>query len=304
MRQGKSNLAPDFIGIGAMKAATTWIFGCLKEHPEICMSSKKELHFFDSPFNYKKGLDYYYSFFQHCHSHKIKGEITPNYIYEEKVPSRIHKHFPNVKIIACLRNPIERAYSHYRFGIQRKGRLSIYKSFEEALKKDPELLKRGYYYTQLSRYLKFFPRQNILVLIYKDLRENPVEFIQRVYDFIGVEKNFIPNSVTQRKNVTGQTVTKYKIPYLNPIVYRFSRLIKLSENKILKDKFIPLLGRSGLKKLVKNIAEANKKTLLVNEHVTQMPPLKPETRGCLRALYQKDIENLERFIGKDLSFWQ
>ena len=99
---------PDFIGIGASKAASSWIFSCLKEHPEICVSSKKEINFFNKPYNYNKGIEHYKSFFKHCPKKSIKGEFTPNYINSTQVPQLIHKHFPNVKIIACLRNPIDK----------------------------------------------------------------------------------------------------------------------------------------------------------------------------------------------------
>src|SRR6056297_2233099 len=129
MNKERENFSPDFIGIGAMKAATSWIYKCLIEHPEVCGSSKKELHFFDRPQNYKKGIDYYISFFKHCPQDKAKGEYTPNYLYSPATPELISRHFPNVKIIVCLRNPAERAWSHYLFSVKKKGRLSLYKNF-------------------------------------------------------------------------------------------------------------------------------------------------------------------------------
>ncbi|MFX0073102.1 MAG: sulfotransferase domain-containing protein, partial [Candidatus Hermodarchaeota archaeon] len=113
-----SSFAPDFIGIGAMKAASEWILSCLDEHPEICVTSYKEINFFNKPYNYEKGLKYYYKFFSHCPKDKIKGEFTPSYMLSPMSADLIYKTFPQVKLIVCLRNPAERAYSDYRYNIQ------------------------------------------------------------------------------------------------------------------------------------------------------------------------------------------
>lgn len=95
----KLNKKPDFIGIGVMKAASTWIFRSLQEHPEICSCTKKEIRFFNTPYNYQKGINYYLSFFENCPDKKIKGEFTPFYILYPQVPLLIYKHFPDVKIM-------------------------------------------------------------------------------------------------------------------------------------------------------------------------------------------------------------
>jgi hypothetical protein len=121
MNSKHKNEGPDFIGIGAMKAATYWIYHCLDAHPEICMSSRKELHFFEKPANYRMGIGWYTSHFSHCSEGKVLGEITPAYLSSPDAPVLIHRHYPRVKIFACLRNPVERAYSHYRFEVVRKG---------------------------------------------------------------------------------------------------------------------------------------------------------------------------------------
>ncbi len=118
----------DFIGIGAAKAASTWIFTCLNEHPEICSDSRKETNFFSRYYNYKKGIKYYYSLFSHCSEDKIKGEFSPTYISSPQAPYLIYKHFPEVKLIACLRNPVDRAYSEYNFRVRTKSGIYIYKT--------------------------------------------------------------------------------------------------------------------------------------------------------------------------------
>ncbi len=101
----------DFIGIGTGRSASTWIYECLREHSQICMSQPKETRFFNR--NYEKGLKWYYKRFQNCSSFSIKGEYSPGYLVSLETPLLIKKHFPDAKLILCLRNPTERAYSHY-----------------------------------------------------------------------------------------------------------------------------------------------------------------------------------------------
>jgi len=218
MPEDRKNSGPDFIGIGAMKAATTWIFQCLVEHPQVCSNSKKEIHFFDKPEKYQKGIDLYLSFFKDCPSHsfdktqdrRIKGEFTPAYIFSKQAPDLIHKHFPNTKIIACLRNPADRVISHYRFNIYKNGRLSIYKDFSQAIRKDKEVIARGRYYEQLKRYFDLFNPENIFIIIYEELKKDPAREIKKLYEFLGIDSDFSPQSLSQKKNVTGDKRIKSK----------------------------------------------------------------------------------------------
>src|SRR6056297_310721 len=175
--KSKKFKSPDFIGIGTMKAASSWIFYNLKKHPEICGAKRKEVHFFDRH-KYKKGLKFYSKFFKHCDENKIKGEFTPSYIYDKEAPGRIHDNLPEVKIIACLRNPVDRAYSEYRFSIEKKGKLRWYSGFLTALQKDRTFREKGFYYKQLKKYFNLFPKENIKIMIFDDLKRDPSSFIK------------------------------------------------------------------------------------------------------------------------------
>ena len=201
----KPSLGPDYIGIGAMKAASGWIFKCLELHPEVGDSEwSKELHFFTKPYNYKKGIEYYYSLFSQHPKGKLKGEFTPAYMASPQVASLIHKHFPNVKLIVSLRNPIERAYSHYIYNIQERGRFRIYKNFEDTIKKDKTIKERGFYYKQLKPYFDLFPRENILILFFKDIKNNPKKVVHELYKFLGLKNtNFVPSLINRRISITG-----------------------------------------------------------------------------------------------------
>jgi hypothetical protein len=295
----KNFLTIDFLGIGAMKSATSWIADCLREHPEICQGKKKEMHFFDDPYKYRQGLEYYASFFRDCPRGTLKGEFTPSYLYDPKVPARIHQNFPEVKILACLRNPIWRAFSHYRYGRERGGRLSIYKNFREALKKDPELKDRGFYHEQLKRYYDLFPSQNILVIIYDDLKKNPKETIKGIYEFLGVNTNFIPPSLDIRKLATGFRTTRDRLPFINKAFYRSKTL--LDKNPLLYKALSPLLSRTRLRYRFKKYLNKNKKVEKL-ERPTQENIKKKDFEYLLKT-YKNDIENLQELLGKDLSNW-
>lgn len=188
---------PNFLCVGAQKAATTTFYKILGQHPDICLPSVKEVHFFDDDDNFGKGLFWYENVFQ-CNGEKVIGEITPEYMYFDYVPERIHKTLGgDVKLIFILRNPADRAYSHYSMerarGIETKG-------FEKAVALEPERIKKGYfeqmhysyisrglYATQIKRFLERFAAENMLFLIFEnDWLENREKTFKRVFEFLGI----------------------------------------------------------------------------------------------------------------------
>lgn len=297
----KTSLGPDYIGIGAMKAASGWIFRCIELHPEVSDNTQKEFYFFNKAYNYEKGIEYYYSIFNQHPPNKVKGEFTPSYMLSPHVASLIHKHLPDVKLIACLRNPADRAYSDYRYNIQEGGRFRIYQSFEETLKKDRDFIERGFYYKQLKPYFDLFPRENILIIFFEDLKKNPVDFIQGIYKFLGLnDVNFIPSLVNRKRSITGAYIIKNRIPLLNFLLYWFN--LKLKENSRLRN----IIDNSILEKLFFKIQQFNRKQITgKNVKVLSIPPLNKSTRDYLiNTVYKDDIQNLEILLDKDLSFWK
>ena len=199
-----------FIGIGAQKAGSSWITQCLDEHPDICTpyvpgasarsskyenKHKKETHFFDR--DIEKGTDLYSSYFAHCKNDAVRGEWTPKYISDPSVPPRIKKVVPNVKILACLRNPIDRAFSHYRYKIQKKG---IQKSFKDVYDNHEDMLERGLYATHLKQFRELFPEENIWIGWYDEATQDSESFIQSLYDFLEVDASFRPPSLRTMVN--------------------------------------------------------------------------------------------------------
>ncbi len=289
----------DFIGIGAMKAASSWIGTCLGEHPDICLVRGWGSKYFAKKSKQKKGIQSYLDCFEHCRATKIKGEYSSNYLFYKDVPRLIRQHFPDAKIIVCLRDPVERTFSHYRYSVLEKGRLSIYGSFEEAIERSPMLIQKGYYYQQLKRYYDLFPKHKILVKIYKDLKDNPKEFIKSIYRFLDVDDSFVPSLVGKRQNPTGGKVVAYKIPFFNYLVYKI-------RNKISYDsKLFVLADKLGLREIIKKMLLRNKKeSYTAQEDISSLNSMNIETKNKLRRIYRDDIEKLEELIGKNLNCWK
>ena len=214
---GSTHVLPDFLIIGAARSGTTSLYQYLTEHPSIIPGVGKEIYFFDKKF--KKGINWYKSFFPTKlnmsiteNKQKTKcltGEATPRYLHYPHAPKRVFELLPNIKLIVLLRNPIDRAYSHYQMEVS-SGNEKL--TFEEAIEKEEERTKdimkkmqsdknfysvdfyrksyltRGIYLEQLQRWFKFFPRDKFLILKSEDLYSNPSEIYQESLNFLGLPK--------------------------------------------------------------------------------------------------------------------
>ncbi|MHA1284637.1 MAG: sulfotransferase family protein [Promethearchaeota archaeon] len=295
----------DFILIGTAKAATSWIYEFLREHPEICVSSQKELYFFDRDYNFRKGINYYKKFFKNCSNEKIIGEFTPSYIDSRLAPIRIYKFFPDIKIIANLRNPIERIFSDYKFNVQMKLKYGIYKSFDEAVRYDKELIELGFYYKKLIRYFKIFPKKNILILFFDDLIKNPFNFVKEIYKFLKLKDiEFIPESLSKKSNPTGFNIVRERIPLISSIMFRMRTII--IKNYPNKRKFIEkVLNKTNLGEIIFKFLEYNR--IIISEknpEIDKFSSIKTETKNYLKKIYLNDIKNLERLLNVNLSHWK
>lgn len=204
----KQRALPDFIIIGAQKAGTSSLYYYLSQHPQLFAALQKEVKYFDT--NFRKGLPWYHAHFPLKKAMGENGrvfEASPQYIFNPSSSRLIHDIVPRVKIVALLRNPADRAVSHY-FHEKRRNRepLSIY----EALEKEDARLKdviekedyeneifryysyktRGLYKVQLERYLKYFSRDQILVLSSEGFFSQPDVCLKRVFEFVGVDRDY------------------------------------------------------------------------------------------------------------------
>jgi hypothetical protein len=185
-----SGRGPDFIGIGAQRSGTSWMYACLYEHPQICMP-QKETNFFSRDRNWNRGFEWYEAIFAECHPSAIAGEFSTSYLTDGEAPARIRDRYPGVRLIVSLRHPVDRAYSSYMNDIV-AGVVPATTAFTQALRSHPEYVEGGRYAHHLQRYLELFPRDQLLVSIFDDARRDPQVAMSEIYRFLGADSTFRP----------------------------------------------------------------------------------------------------------------
>jgi hypothetical protein len=285
----------NFICVGAQKAGTTTLHDILKDHKDIFLPEKKEAHFFDINSRYKKGLIWWKNeFFSNYDGEKSVGVFTPEYLFYDEVPKRILSNLGSeLKIIIILRNPIERAYSHYLMS-RRRGYEKL--SFDEAIKNENSRINkdefnrnnfsyiaRGMYFDQLNKYYSLFSNQNILVLNFeKDIVNNLDLTINTIQKFIGV------NVMDLKLNIKSNRASDARYKLINVLLNRSWR-IKRIFNSIIKNKEFRLYLR---KKLIKfNRVESTKKLDF------------SQKRYFLEKYFLEDILKTEKAYKLDLKHW-
>ena len=178
---------PTFAYIGTSKAGSTWLFNALAGHPDVYLASNKGLYYFDSHFD--EGPQWYLDHFRAAGDQAASGEISHSYLSSPEAAARIAEFNPGMRLLACLREPVDRAFSDY---------LDLVKNaqfdgpFDTALEKFPRLLDRGRYATHLQRYLDRFPRSQLHVSLFDDLRADPQAYADEVFAFLGVARLELP----------------------------------------------------------------------------------------------------------------
>jgi hypothetical protein len=282
----------NFLGIGARRSGTSWIFRCIEEHPEVCTSRIKEVPFFEQDIFFEKGPGYYAHFYSHCKEGTVRGDFNPNYLSSPPAPQRIKGMFPEAKLIASLRNPIEGLYSMYHFG-KFRGKFS-YTSFETFLEQEPAYIEERMYGKHLQHFLAYFPKEQLLVVLYEDIERNPEAFMQRIYAFIGVDPYFVAKSTHERVNAGAN----YAIFAFSRLLYKMYRLLQKTR---FGNKGTELIFRSRAKVFIDRLFELNRERAPKR---TERNTMRPETRARLQKRFAEDIASLENIIGRDLSFWK
>lgn len=277
---------PTFIGIGAQKCASTWLFEILRCHPEVVLSEPKELDFFSYRFHY--GLQWYGHHFPASTVARAVGEISPSYFHEPAVPERVRQVLPEARILLSLRDPVQRAISNHKHEV-RLGHFSGGDlSFEAGLRNNASYVEQGLYATHLSRWLQWFPKAQLLVVIYDEIVADPMAVARQVYHFIGVDPEHSPAALHQRANPS----------YINryPVLDHWRRLSKESLHRMGLDSVWRLATASGLKRAYERI----------NRQASEdaIPPVDPETLQSLRAGFASEVARLEELLGRELPDWR
>ncbi|MFN3951247.1 MAG: sulfotransferase domain-containing protein [Thermaurantimonas sp.] len=206
--------------IGAQKCGTSTLYEWLKVQPGFSPSTQKELHFFD--FQYAKGVDYYMSQFV-LREGGMLLESSPMYVFHPAVPRRLSETFPGAKLIVILRNPLDRAWSHYKMNVRRG--LEKY-DFQTAVRLEivrialsspdrPEsrfqnysYVLRGHYAHQLKRWFRYFSRDQFFIAVFEDFFKNPGPGMQALCEFLKTEfRNY--NILQQAFNVgEGESISE------------------------------------------------------------------------------------------------
>ena len=272
--------------VGAPKAGTTSLHHYLSQHKDVCMSSVKEPNYFsskevsalfynsicvDNSENYQKLFS--------DNKKKIRGEASVSYLYYENVPKRIFDYNLGAKIIIMLRQPIERAFSHYLMD----SRLGFCSDKLEDIIDDPtkypqffqQYVKLGNYYPQLKRYLDTFDKENIMIIFYEDFKVDTQKVMTDLFGFLNIEQQEMDLSI--------------KNPFLAPSNALMSSLYKFN------------VVRKGIKALI----PVGFLSFVMSRFFSSQakPKLSNVVEQKLKAYYKKDIQQLEELLNVDLTRW-
>lgn len=264
-----TNRLPTYIIAGAMRSGTTALNSYLREHPDVAVSTTKEVHFFDS--FYDRGVEWYREQFPHSETAQAVGEATPNYMFSTTALDRIKETLPDVKLVVMLRNPIDRAYSHYWHD---RARGKTEGDFAENVKREMDgdhgfnYIARGRYRAQIEHILERFPPTALHVEVFEDMVDRPDELYSSVCRFIGVDHSFRPESLGA--------------PVNNFVEFRSLALRHASQK--LPGRLRDVIGRVNTKRK------------------ESYPPMPPRLRNRLAEEFATANQGLEELIGRSLSW--
>lgn len=271
---------PTFLVLGSQKAGTTSLYHVLRRHPEVFMSETKEVNFFFYEERYRRGLDYYRSYFRGVPPRaKVVGEASPGYICHPRCPERIQQALPGIRLIVTVRHPVERAYSQYW---DNRRHLEADHTFEEALEHaltpdyEPGKLgyfSRGTYVQYLRRYVERYGRERLLVLVFEDLARDPAAYYRRCFDFLGVDSDFRCPEMEGRFNPS--TIWR------NPAYRWFLRHPRYT----------------------RYLTPATRRLLCRGRTQAYEESMSPAARARLLEFYRPWNEDLAQFLDRDLDSW-
>jgi len=280
---GTATPLPNLFIAGAQKSGTTSLHRFLESHPDIFFpSTTQELHFFDIESNYRRGVEWYKGFFTSWAGERYVAQTSPMYMYEPAVPDRIADLVPGARFAFILRNPIDRAYSHYWHEV-RYGWETL--SFRTALEREQERLKggfearrhysylaRGMYAKQIKRFMEVFPRENVHIEITEEFSADVDATAARMGRFLNLSADAFARE-------DGRTVrNKGKVPRW-PVLQHWARNWH---------------GRHP--RLYGWLEKANLRSV-------RYPPMDSELRSALRDALFADVRELQKLMQLDLGCW-
>ena len=203
-------MLPNFIIVGAPRCGTTYLRQCLVEHPDIYMAGLSytgDINFFNPGSEisairyYECGMAWYEGLFDGRRHETAVGEKTAHYFADPEVAARIFEHIPDARLVVAIRNPVERAYSAFWYN---RGKLPSAIGFTEACQSPVghqlRFLESGLYYQNLQRFLEFFSKDRIHIVVNDFLQRDPRQELAKLFDFLGVDSTFIPSVMNRKIN--------------------------------------------------------------------------------------------------------
>jgi hypothetical protein len=290
---------PNFLIVGAPKAATTALYYYLKNIPGVYMSPMKEVYYFASHAATHEVLDVirdkgeYLSLFKDSEGSIAIGEASPSYLWDPDAARRIHEAIPNARIVMILRDPIERAYSQYLMKTKYSDlKASFYEDLLKDYNSDPKVfgiaslyVEFGMYYEQVKRYFELFGKERVKVIIFEEFTKSPLEKVSEVLTFLGVNHDKSNIDQLQRAYSNTYSQPRSRLAYFVYAVFRWLRTKNIKTYKLLN-----LLPHS--------LTESLPEKLLYRR--AQKPQMQAEAREFLRKMYYDDAVKLQKLLGRPL----
>lgn len=290
---------PNFYVVGAVKAGTTAVYAHLKKHPEVFLPETKEpFYFLSSPlpphlrYEHCTGdLEAYKRLYRGAEGYRAVGDCSASYLWDEAAAYGIHAVAPNAKIIAVLRDPIDRAYSEYLMAIMNGSEslplLDALKTDYARKSKDFWLarlyVELGMYHDQIKRYFDLFGRDQVLVLMFEDLVKRPEQFYASIAAHLGIAPDKFDESGNLREK------NAYRMPRFLPLYH----LMVSPTSQALRRKLLP----ESVRKWMRNSAFLQYNPLLFGK---RKPPLDSESRDYLQAIFEPEVLRLEVLLQREL----
>jgi hypothetical protein len=290
-------MVPNFIVIGAAKAGTTALYWYLAEHPAVFMSPVKETNYFAYGLDDKgqllygnpevhrfpvKSLSEYERLFAHAGDATAVGEASPIYLECPQAAGRIREQLPAARLICSLRHPVDRAYSNYLMALRHQGRrfdaTRDLTSSPDWAHPDRHWMRISRYHEQLARYFDAFPRDQIHVGLFDDLKRDALGFTQQVYRFLGIDPAFVPDVATPHA------------PGGMPVNRALENFLTSSAIRYAVKPWLPMRAANWVRRLR-------------TRNMRQAPPLPAELRKELTGHFREDIAQTSQLIGRSLDHW-
>jgi len=272
---------PNFLVLGPPRTGTTWLYRCLREHPQVFLPEIKQPHFFDRYF--EKGIEWYAKFFEGAgREHDEIGEITPDYLSNEEACERIKAFSRDMKFVIVYRDPVERAFSQYKVRM-RSSEYGYTGSLSEALKEDSTLMKDSLYGSNVKRCIELFGDRNIYIANFDHMKMNPSNYLRGILTFLLETELFEIEPIVMERRY-GESFLQVKFQFFDGLLRRTRQYL---ESTRYGRRFADWLRDQGVVAKIHDLNVNNRQDTLS----------KPDYNKC-RSFFLRDSEELLELIDK------